>query len=341
MRAALAALLVASLSSCSVMPFDVRAGYEAVETPRTDEPAPMAELPAAAGKVAAVLQTEAHDVLTQRIVLKGDPDTFGENAIIVKVNEARGPWDIDAPVGLPTRAMIASELDQDFAAVDMQLSNRFERNSFGPFGYAVGRPTPRVTCVYAWQFGVWKWARLGEAPMGAPSMPLRPTSVRVRLCRSTLDEAQIVALLRQLQVFPPGSRLAYADPNYRGGMNGGDALAAAGVSYFVVPGATPAPSRERVEPPRKQRHRKTAHHRRHRRRTVEVEERAAVVDRPARRAVEAPMPSAASPSAAANPLLAPLSAPQRASADDMPLPDRLAPAERPTAPKSPSVPLPD
>ncbi len=344
---ALIVLLVAALSGCSVAPTDTRAGFEAVEDAGSlpGGPAPLAELPAAAGAVEAVLQSKAHDeVLTQRIVLRGDPGTIGENAIVVKVNETQGPWDIDGPVGLPTKAMIAAELDQNFAGVDMQLSSTFERNSFAPFGYAVGHPTPHVTCVYAWEFGVWKGGQLGEAPTGAPSMPRQPTSVRVRLCRSTLGEAEIVAMLRALQVFPPGSQLAYADPNYTGGQGAGDALAAAGVGYFVVPGATP-PVR-RVALAQRPGPRKVAYRRRHHARAADVEQRAAAVDLPVHGAVDVPMPagvgSAAPAAIAVNPLLAPLRASPRASADDMPLPSGAA-AERasPSPTKSAFVPLPN
>jgi hypothetical protein len=338
----MAVLLIAALAGCSAAPPVTRAGFEssdASDLPASG-PAPMAELPAAAGAVVAVLQSDAHDTLTQRIVLKGDPDTVGENAIVVKVNETRGPWDIDGPVGLPTKAMIGAELDQDFAGVDMQLANTFERNSFGPFGYAVGHPTPRVTCVYAWEFGVFRWSKLGEAPAGAPSMPLRPTSVRVRLCRSTLGEAEILPMLRALRVFPPGSRTAYFDPNYTGGEAAGDALAAADVKYFLVPGAAPALKRVELAP--KPRHRKVAHRVRHLVRTADIEERAAAVDPPAADAVNVPMP--AGPSApTSNPLLAPLATAPHAFADDMPLPNRVAPEERPSssAPKSAFVPLPN
>ncbi len=318
----------------------------------------MATLPAAAGAVVAVLQTTAHGVLTQRIVLKGDPDTVGENAIVVKVNVDPGPWDIDGPVGLPTKAMIANELDETFAGVDMQLSQTFARNSFGPFGYAIGHPNPRVTCIYAWEFAVWRGEQFGDGPSGAPSLPQRPTSVRVRLCRSTIGEAEILPMLRDMQVFPANSRVAYSDPSYKGGESGGDALAAAGVNYFVVPGATPsAPVRERAESAPGRKRRKVAHHsRRHERAAAreEREERAVAVDPPARGSVAVPMPAgAAAPAPAAavaapavNPLLAPLSAPSaRASADDMPMPSRAAPAApaapAPAPPRSASIPLPN
>ena len=114
-------------------------------------------------------------------------------------------------------------------------------------------------------------------------------------------------MLRELQVFPPNSRVAYVDPNYSGGERGGDALAAAGIGNFVNPSAAARPGR-RVEVAPKPHPRKEAHHRRHHQRVVDdVEERAAAEDPPDRNAVNVPMPGgarAAAPAAsAANPLL--------------------------------------
>jgi hypothetical protein len=294
----------------------------------------MAELPPAAGEVVAILQNQVRSVLTQRIVLKGDPDTIGENSIVVKVDRSKGPSDLGGPVGMPSEAMIARELDESFAGVDMALSQTFARNSFGPFGYAVGRPAPRVTCLYAWEWGMAKPERLGDAPAGAPSMPAEKTSVRVRLCRSTLGEAEMLALIKQLQVFPPGSRMAYADPGYKGAP--GDALAAAGIGYFVAPGVTP-PARERLTPART--HRAQHGHRKHRREPVAArEERAAAAESPMRGAVAVPLPGGAAPAAVASPLLAPLAATPRATPDDMPLPGGAAAA---SARAEASVPLPN
>jgi hypothetical protein len=339
---ALLSLSLGALAGCSSAPRETRAGFEAVasaEPAPGDDRAPMAELPPAAGAVVAVLQAQAHGVLTQRIVLRGDPDTLGENAIVVKVDRSRRPQDLDGgDVAMPTRAMIARELDEAFAGVEMQLSQTYARNSFGPFGYALGHPNARTTCVYAWEWGIWRQPRLGEGPTGAPTLPTEPTSVRVRLCRSTVGEAEIVEWLKHLQVFPPGSQTPYVDPNYRGG-EGGDALAAAGVGYFDV---ARAPVRERLEPP--PRHRKVAH-RRHHEKLADIETRAAAAERPARDDVAVPMPGGAprvAASAADNPLLAPLAAASRpaAAVDDLPLPGRLAPAPKPAAASS-LVPLPN
>ncbi len=351
-RRALAFLLLTSLAGCSVAPSDTRAGYEAVTevASATEGRSPMAELPVAAGAVVAILQSQVRGVLTQRIVLRGDPNTLGENAIVVKVDQSKGPSDLGR-VGMPTKGMIGQELDENFAGVDMQLSQTFARNGFGPFGYAIGHPRDGVTCIYAWQWSLWKIPRIGEAPTGAPSLPVQPTSVRVRLCRSSLGEAEILPMLRDMQVYPPDSRVAYLDPISTGADTGGDALAAAGVGYFVVPGVTqrPAMTRERLAPPRRRAHHKVARHVRHHVREAAREERAVALDPPARDAVAVPMPAggAASTTAsqAANPLLAPLAAVSapRLRSDDMPLPRSAAAPDQPSspAPRSASIPLPN
>jgi hypothetical protein len=342
----LCVLAVAALAGCSMTPRDSAAGYAALGDDATAEGrSPMAELPAGAGKIVAVLQSSSSGVLTQRVVLSGDPDTLGENAIVVKVNQSRGPQDIEGPVGPPTRGKIAAELDENFAGVEMRLSESFSRNAFGPFGYAIGHPRTGVTCVYAWQWGLFKPPLIGQASTGAPSLPTDPTSVRVRLCRSTIGEAEIVALLRGMQVFPPNSRIAYVDPSTAGAEPGGDALAAAGVGYFVVPGAEKsAPVRERLEPAQK--HRKIAHSRhRHRERDVAEEDRAVATEPPAH-GVAVPMPAGGAAAVEArNPLLAPLAttgAARAATRDDMPLPGASASLRRPAAGSDGvSVPLPN
>jgi hypothetical protein len=353
------ALLSSALSGCSLLQHDNHSAYEAsADTPDTHTP--LAELPIAAGEVVAVLQNQTRLVLTQRIVLRGEPGTIGENAIIVKIdNDPRQVLDVDGPVGRPNKAMIAGELDENFAGVDMGMSQSFARNSFGPFGYALGHPHSGVTCIYAWQWGMAKAPRLGDAPEDTPSMPVAKTSVRVRLCRSTLGEAEMVALLRGLQVFAPKTHVAYLDPDYAGASDAGDALAAAGIGYFVGPNSTSAPIEEK--PKHAHRH---AHHKLARREDSEdrdarrqaredretLRDERADFDQPLRGAIVAPMPGAAMPAVgaapAANPLLAPLaaSAPApRASSDDVPMPAHASPAAAPTAaPMKPaSIPLPN
>jgi Cellulose biosynthesis protein BcsN len=353
------ALLSSALSGCSLLQHDHHSIYE--PTGDTAEAhAPLAELPTAAGEVVAVLQNEIRGVLTQRIVLRGDPGTIGENAIIVKIdNDPRDVLDVDGQVGRPSKSMIARELEENFAGVDMGMSPSFAHNSFGPFGYALGHPHTAVTCMYAWQWGMAKAPKLGDSPEDTPSMPVAKTSVRVRLCRSTLDEAEMVSLLRGLQVFSPKSHVAFLDPDYAGaGDTAGDALAAAGVGYFVGPNSAPRSLEEAPKHARKHAHHKFARRedsdereaRRERRREDRetLRDERADFDPAARRAVSAPMPNAAPAADAApatNPLLAPLaaSAPApRAAADDVPMPAHASAAAAPAAPtKAAAIPLPN
>jgi hypothetical protein len=346
------ALLSSALSGCSLLQHDNHSAYEAVAD-TAEAHAPLAELPTAAGEVVTVLQNQTRGVLTQRIVLRGEPGTIGENAIIVKIdNDPRQVLDVDGPVGRPNKAMIAAELDENFAGVDMGMSQSFARNSFGPFGYALGHPHSGVTCIYAWQWGMAKAPRLGDAPEDTPSMPVAKTSVRVRLCRSTLDEAEMVALLRGLQVFSPKSHVAYLDPDYAGaGDTAGDALAAAGVGYFVGPNSGSPPVDEKPKHAHKHVHHKLARRESNREREARSEDREqrADFDPPLRGAVTAPMPNAtpaADAAPAGNPLLAPLaaSAPApRAPADDVPMPAHASAAVAPAAAsvKPASIPLPN
>ena len=348
LRAGAAVSLAALVAACSAGPLDTRAAYESSDEERADAQSAMASLPPAAGAPVAVLQSQAHGVLTQRIVLRGDPNTIGENAIVVRVNVDRGPTDLDGPVGLPTRSKIASELDQNFAGMDMGVSQTFARNSFGPFGYAVGHPRAGETCLYAWQFAVWRPGLPGSAPQGAPSLPVQPTSVRVRLCRTSIGEAEMVQLLKDLQVYPPHSRLAYMDPNHAGEVQAGDALGAAGVGNFMAPDAPVV--RERLRPRRRH-----VVHRRHRHAPyVAREERAVAIDPPARRENSPPpqrgeftLPVPPSPSSAmaspsaGNPLLAPLAAAKPVAKDDLPLPGREMAAKPAAAPARASIPLPN
>ncbi len=347
LRFGAAASLAALLAGCSAGPLDTRAEYDASVDGAEDARAAMAALPPAAGAPVGVVQSQTHGVLTQRIVLRGDPNTIGENAIVVRVNVDRGPTDLDGTVGLPTRGKIAAELEENFAGVDMGVSQTFARNSFGPFGYAVGHPRAGETCLYAWQFAVWKPGLLGAGPDGAPSLPVQPTSVRVRLCRTSLGEPAMVQLLRDLQVYPRNSRLAYMDPGYNGEAHGGDALGAAGVGSFMAPDRPAPVVRERLRAP----HKRRSAHRRHRHAPHFVRDERAVAedsrDAPPSSRGEFALPVPPSPSASTatpagnNPLLAPLAAAKPVEKDDLPLPGREAVAKPAAAPPRASIPLPN
>jgi hypothetical protein len=343
-------LLLAWLGGCSVTPRDTRASYEPV-TDTSATSTPMAQLPAAAGEVISILQSRVGGVLIQRIVLRGDPRTGGENQIVVRVDQnARRSGDVDGPVMKPTATMIASELDENFAGIDMEISKTWNRNSFGPFGYAIGRAPNGVTCLYAWQFAMGRPPRIVDDPvavMSASSMPTAPTSVRARLCKSGMTEAELVALAGDMMVYPPGSTSPYLDPAFESTAPAGprDALSAAGMGggYFLAAKSDAAPD----PGPRRARARPRSHPRapiaRVRHRAVHFARAFAPAPAAIPGSVNVPLPpggaaSPLAPAAAANPLLAPLRdlapAPRAAAAppDEMPLPPRVASAPRPVNP---------
>ncbi len=325
-------LLASALDGCSVTPRDTRAAYEPV-TDATASATPMAQLPPDAGEVVSVLQSRIAGVLSQRIVLRGDGGAEGENQIEVNVDQSdRRPGDVDGPVAKPTQSMIVNELDAKFPTIDMRLSQTWNRNSFGPFGYAIGHAPRGVTCIYAWQFSAGRAPRLIDDPAlvaSAASMPSAPTSVRVRLCRAGVSEEQEVALLRAMQVYPPGSSAPYVDPSYEGvgPLGASDALQAAGApgAFFLAPRAA-APDRlhrqAEAKPARRHPHARP-------REASELPARTPAAT-PSASSLAVPLPPTGSTAsgASANPLLAPLKdlagGRVTSAAGDMPLPGRAA-----------------
>lgn len=359
-------LVAGALEGCSVAPRDTRAVYEPV-TDITATATPMAQLSPSAGEVVSVLESKSAGILTQRIVLKGDPRTPGENGVTIKVDQgSRGIADINGNgvVAKPTETMIENELSESFGDVDMKMSLTWNRNSFGPFGYAIGHVGQGVTCIYAWQYSAGRAPRLVDSPgafASGASMPIAPTSVRARLCKSGLGEAEIVAILRDMTIYPPGSSAPYVDPafeNVGASSTKGDALSSAGVpgGYFLAPKSSGARADVAAEPAPRRGH--VARHRRHvagrerprHARVIRYEPAVEEAATPTTRIVNVPLPgggassvgaaptpnaSASAPAPAINPLLAPLrgAVNQRAaSADDMPLPPKAAAVTRDPAP---------
>ena len=221
------------MSACSLMPSDNRAAFEAT-TDMVPAARPMAQLPAAAGEQIAVLQSNVQGPIQQKIVLRGDPATGGENRIVVTVDldqPLRGAPDYNIPK--PTEELIAKELDDNFPGIAMAISQYWVRNDFGPFGYATGHAYGGVTCIYAWQWAPGQPTRFIanlEAQAAEASTAKAPTSVRVRLCKQGMGESELVELIHQMAVYAPGSSTPYVDTSYGPRpMIGADSLSSTGV----------------------------------------------------------------------------------------------------------------
>lgn len=348
--ALMACFVAGSLSGCSYAPHETRAAYEPV-TDSTSTAKPLALLPAEGGAIVAVLESRVSGIYTQRIIFSGDAATDGENAVILQIDETDRPSADLTGLPKPTEDGIARELEASFPSVGMQISRAWAHNDFGPFGYATGQAPGGVTCIYAWQYSQGAMLHLiDDAPSraAAASMPSKPTSIRVRLCRQGLSESELVTSVRAMQVYPLGGGAPFHDTLYSGigPLGAGDALQAAGApgEFFLRPNAAQPPVRKH-KASKAQRH--VAHHRASPYSVVPLA--SSPVSRPMG-SVVVPLPtgSAISTEGAANPLLAPLQAAprQRASIanDDMPLPGAtVAPSLGSTAsPRSAStIPLPN
>ena len=198
----------------------------------------------------------------------------------------------------------------------MQLSQtRSQRNSFGPFGYAIGHPTPRrdlrlrlairrLQVVEARRGADGRAVDAGAPDLGARAALPLGASARPRSWRCCAN----CRCFRRTRASP------MSIPTTAAASRGGDALAAAGVGNFVDPGAAPAPGQAGGSRAETDMHEDaepspaviTSAW------STDVEERAAAEDPPIAtpstcRCPAAPARAAPAPSAA-NPLLAPLAA---------------------------------
>jgi len=332
------------LGGCSYAPQDQRAAYESgSDTTATERP--LAQLPSQAGAVIAVLQSRASGVLTQRVVLAGDTGVEGENSIVVKVAEKPGPGNnTEISSWRPSESSVAHELDDAFPTIEMRVSTAWNRNEFGPFGYAIGDSQKGVACGYAWQFSPGTVAGPLDTRLSpAYTLAAAPTatSIRVRLCRMGLKEADFAAYVKSMRVMSGVGVDAAPNVIYSGlgASPEGDTLASAG-----------APSDPTQSAPPKKVHKKVVHRRQRPAPRPAVASRAKPEIEPVVPPVNAavvPLPGGGStrPGATAsvtnvNPLLAPLQGgsagrPDKVIADDMPLPGRLTPGAKATTEPKP------
>jgi len=261
---------VAALAACSQAPVDTRAAFE-VANPSAPTDTPMAQLPAAAGELVAVVQSSDHGIITQKIVLRGDAATWGENGMVVVVdqNPEHRPGEPSWAVPKPTESLIARELRETFADIDMGVGQTFTRNAFGPFGYALGKTGQDITCLYAWQFSPGRATPLIANPAAdgeVAAQPASPTSVRVRLCKQHVAEADLVAMVSQMAVFAPHSTTPYLDAGYRPDQAAApDALSATGLPGAFYTGKKTTASLESadVRPVTAKKHKRKHHAHRH------------------------------------------------------------------------------
>lgn len=167
------------------------------------------KLPAQAGAILKVREKHFSNGTRQEIILDAGKGVYGENVIDVSIRTAE-PRERDFEplrIGPPSQSGIRNEILSRFPDMQMNIVTRPMRNTFGPFGLAIGRHAAGYRCVFAWQWfdelregahGASNFTKLG-AYMSNKSLA---TSVRIRLCRSDLTVDQIAGLIEGLQAGP-------------------------------------------------------------------------------------------------------------------------------------------
>ncbi|MEL6745332.1 MAG: cellulose biosynthesis protein BcsN, partial [Pseudomonadota bacterium] len=168
----------------------------------------MVVMPLRAGAPLEVIQSRAGNGLKQRIVLKGDALSSGQNTIDVRMVVKR-VWPKPKKEGIKTHsgslAAIGAQMREALPGVSMRMSNEVNTNAYGPFGYALGRAPGNVRCLFGWQ----NVAGKGREPWGIfTKVSDRPElSVRVRICRADMNSEQLVTVLRRMRIDADPARL--------------------------------------------------------------------------------------------------------------------------------------
>lgn len=161
------------------------------------------ELAPGGGNVVDVTESRYANGIEQLIVYQGDHDTRGENAARVRMVVGPVPKNADR-AGLTlsdiSQRAIADEMRNVLPGTRMRFSGSLERNSYGPFGYAIGTGSGKTRCLYAWQ----KLEGEGGRNLRIPFLDIArhdpALSVRLRVCRTGVSTENLVNLMRTIRI---------------------------------------------------------------------------------------------------------------------------------------------
>lgn len=162
--------------------------------------------------VIAVVEQRYPNATEQKIVLRANGRSAGENYLLVQFfgpvgATGRGRDDLrNRPLAVTN---VGAEMRAAFPGVTMARSAIFVQNEYGPFGYAIGRAASGDTCVYAWQ-------RIAGTPR--PPMIFRSNGaieLRLRLCDGGTSEAALLSVMYGVRIrafFASGAWNPYGTP---------------------------------------------------------------------------------------------------------------------------------
>lgn len=183
-------LLVAAISACATTkelpPSEatVVAPVEAMIVPPPGGPG-----------IVTVVSTTFPNAVQQEISLVTQARTAGENKITILQFVGEGGDGSDARVrDIPfTNVNLTLEALTAWPGTGMAVSPYYVQNQYGPFGYAIGRPSNGDTCIYAWQ-------RIAPSLNPSGSVKRGAINVRLQLCKRNSSEEELLEVMYKLRL---------------------------------------------------------------------------------------------------------------------------------------------
>jgi len=216
------------------------------------------KLPNGAGDVVDLTERRHKNGVEQLIVYAGDFETRGQNAarVRLKVNK----FGMRKPKGglkilPPSEAILAREMRKVLPGVSMNVSNEFHTNAYGPFGYALGRASGNINCIYGWQHMRGNGKVVSELPLFNKASDKPELSLRLRVCKYNTPARKLVDLMRNLRIDADPSRAMSPERvSWNAGPGGSTSMAMpayeqGGYVSDEIIAAEPAPQEKPVERP--------------------------------------------------------------------------------------------
>ena len=160
------------------------------------------ELPMMAGPIIAAREKRYANGIEQIMVLESEAAADGENRIEVRVTQPGKSDDRIKNEYLQVRntrqEQIRSDMKEFVWGIPMEIVASVEANAYGTYGYALGRSKTGYNCLLGWQNvkGVMKERRL----LGFTTTSHTDMSVRLRICRTDLNQDQLVSIIRGMRI---------------------------------------------------------------------------------------------------------------------------------------------
>lgn len=169
---------------------------QTVAEPHIDVPSSsIVLLPPGAGAVLGVVETRYVNATEQLISLTTRAKSPSQNYIRVQqftgVAHSAGPGALqDVPLA---NLDMAGEARGTVNFADMKESPYFVQNSFGPFGYSMGRTATGDLCMYAWQ-------RVADVKKPGGGVARGAINIRMQYCDAQATEADLLNIMLQLRI---------------------------------------------------------------------------------------------------------------------------------------------